>query len=417
MTVTEYHTVIDYLRKLIRGSEFEGRVYAVGGCVRDEAMCSKSIKDIDLAVEIPNGGLLFAEWLRKKRLTKGRPVTFPRYGTAMLRLRAFPHIEIEIVQTRSKKYTGLEDTRPEEFFGEVSLDCRMRDLTINALYKNISTGELVDPTGMALEDIRNQRLRTPDEPSKVFHDDPVRVLRAIRFSSTLGWPLPEEISCAIPDEIDGLKNVKVERMRQEIEKIMAGPDPCGGIERLETAGAMSNVFPELQKIFKDKDKDGTLKYHGLETLKNVIPLSTNPSVRFAALLHDLGKAYSPLITNKKGHTFQPDHDSKGAHIARRVMGRLRIDRGIVKDTVFLIAHHHFPDLNRITNHQAIKRLRKLQRECRTQDRFADLLALMQADGEAGGNTTLKLVNWLRSTSAKLAEEGKDGFAKPKEKLR
>ena len=174
-----------YVADAIAGTEFEGNVYAVGGSVRDYVM-EQEIKDIDYVVSLPDGGIRLAEFLDNKCLTSTPVVKYERYGTAMVRLSEFPNENIEFVQTRSEKYS--KDSRnPETEYGSIEEDALRRDLTINALYFNISTGKIVDPTGWGMFDIENHTIRTTTDPDKVFEDDPLRILRVIRFAARFGW--------------------------------------------------------------------------------------------------------------------------------------------------------------------------------------------------------------------------------------
>ena len=179
------------------GTEWENHVYTVGGCVRDELMGSE-IKDIDLCVSLPSGGVRFAEWLRDNGHTHKGMTVYPNYGTAMLHLKAFPEVELEFVQSRKEKYIDHTCRNPETAFGSIEDDCMRRDLTINALYCNVSTGEIVDITGKGVEDIKNHVIRTPNAPDVIYDDDPLRILRCIRFASRYGWEIET-------DTYDGLE--------------------------------------------------------------------------------------------------------------------------------------------------------------------------------------------------------------------
>ncbi len=413
MDISEFHLIIDRLRAIIAGSEFEGRVYAVGGCTRDEALGLDSIKDIDLAVELPDGGLKLAEWLYQRRLTTGVPTTFPRYGTAMLRLRAFPDDEIEIVQTRCGKYSGEEGSDPSEMFGPVAGDCRLRDLSINSIYLNVSTGELLDPSGRAFDDIRERRLRTPDDPVRVFDDDPVRILRVIRFATRLGWDIPPEMLDAMVKTAPGLRAIKVERMRQEIEKMFAGPDPARALDLMNRSHALGYVFPDLCRARTFDDSGRPLIDHLHSTLACAAALDTRLPVRLAAAFHDLGKVASRRTDPESGVVSYPDHDSRSARLARKLLARLRFDGPIIRETVFLIAHHHFPGPTELKSEErALKRLRRLQAECRSLERLERLLALMEADRNARDEADRipDRIEWIRRTSRKMKAEGDSSFA-------
>ena len=162
MTKETYLIVIDTLGSFIVGTPFEGHVYSVGGCERDRLM-GREIKDIDLVCDLPNGGIELAKNLEKRGLTKGSVVTYEHFGTAMFHLKIFPDIELEAVQTRSECYHNMESRNPDTAFGTIHDDCMRRDFTINTIYRNVNTGEILDLTGKGIEDIKNKILRSPME--------------------------------------------------------------------------------------------------------------------------------------------------------------------------------------------------------------------------------------------------------------
>ncbi|MDE6277946.1 MAG: HD domain-containing protein [Muribaculaceae bacterium] len=415
MTVQEFHNIIDWLRGIIAGTPFEGKVYAVGGCTRDEALGRPEIKDVDLAVELPNGGLRLAEWLWQQGLTTNTPTTFPRYGTAMLRFRAFPDDEIELVQTRCGKYSGIEGSDPAEMFGPVNGDSRLRDLSINSIYLNVSTGKLIDPSGRALDDIAARRLRTPDDPMRVFEDDPVRILRVIRFATALGWEIPDDMMEAMEANAPGLRAIKVERIRQEVEKMFTGPDPERALDLMNRSHALGYVFPDLcrARTFTVGNSGRPLIDYLGTALGHAARRDKRLSVRLAAALHDLGKVMSENTDPKTGKRTYPDHESRGARLARKLLGRLRFDSPIVRETVFLVGHHHFPGPDELkSDERARNRLRRLQTECRSPERLERLLTLMEAlrDATPEDERRPDRIEWLRRTSREMQSSGLSAFA-------
>lgn len=176
MTLDQYIEIRHTIRDTIKGTAWENHVYVVGGCVRDELM-GNEIKDVDMCVDLPGGGVHFAEWLYSNKQITCKPITYPTYGTAMFHLRQFPDLELECVQTRKEKYPDAKTRNPETAFGSIEEDCFRRDLTINALYRNVSTDELLDYTGRGVEDIQNHTIRTTTDPDIIFDDDPLRILR------------------------------------------------------------------------------------------------------------------------------------------------------------------------------------------------------------------------------------------------
>jgi poly(A) polymerase len=206
-----YISITERLRELIRGTEFEGHVLSVGGCVRDDIM-GLEIKDIDLAVTLPDGGIQLAEWLERNGHTSGHVVTYPTYHTAMFRLKDFPDEELEAVQTRKEKYNDHSSRNPVTAFGSIEEDCMRRDLTINALYRDISTGEIIDITSHGTDDIRHHIIRTPTDPDLTYDDDPLRILRCIRFASRYGWTIEPDTWAGMLRNVQRLDIISRERI-------------------------------------------------------------------------------------------------------------------------------------------------------------------------------------------------------------
>ncbi len=235
MTVEEYHEICDYMCHVIQSTRYWNHVYAVGGCCRDLVM-GDNIKDVDFAVEIPDGGIRLGYSLASGKHTVGRVKMFKRYGTSMLKLRKFPDKEIEIVQTRSGSYPLDRPEKAKKFFGTISQDARLRDLTVNALYYDICTRKMLDPTGMALKDIAAHRLRTPAPPDVTLSDDPLRILRIVRFSVKWGWHIHPDLWNAMRRHIAELGLLKPERVMVELEKIDALPHAAHAAKMLKELG-------------------------------------------------------------------------------------------------------------------------------------------------------------------------------------
>ena len=169
MDKSVYIEIRDRLKTLISGTEFENKVFFVGGCCRDDIMGCE-IKDIDISVALPDGGIRLAQWLHAEGYAASEPSVFHDYHTAKFRLADYPEIEMESVQTRKESYPDRGSRNPVTSYGSQEEDCMRRDLTVNALYQNVSTGEIVDITGRGLDDIRDHIIRTPDRDLIVFED-------------------------------------------------------------------------------------------------------------------------------------------------------------------------------------------------------------------------------------------------------
>lgn len=240
MTQDKFIEIVKYIGRLIATTKFENKVFAVGGSIRDYYM-KQPIKDIDLAVELQNGGIELANFLYENGKLAHKPVTFERYGTCKFVLNAFPEDELEAVQTRKEKYTDYNSRNPETAFGTLRDDAERRDLTINAIYLNVSTGETVDLFN-GLEDIENSILRTTSDPDFVFEDDPLRILRVIRFSAKLGWKIEDKTLASMTKNADRLKIISRERITEEFKKTLTAPYIGNALYYLSTTDVMHSAF-------------------------------------------------------------------------------------------------------------------------------------------------------------------------------
>ena len=254
MTKEKYEEILAYLRGVIAGTQWEGEVYTVGGCLRD-ALMGRDIHDVDLAVHVPDGGVQFPIWLEKQGLTLVPPTLYRRFSSSRLRLKAFPDDEIEVVQTRREQYTDENSRNPEVCFGSVMDDCERRDLTINSLYQNVTTGELLDLTGRGVDDITHHRIRTPMAPDDTYSDDPIRILRTLRFAVRYGWRIPDDVWEAMKANASRMRIVRRPRVATEFEKMMESNDPVKLLTKMKEIGVIFRVLPELCHLYRLKDQD------------------------------------------------------------------------------------------------------------------------------------------------------------------
>lgn len=386
MTTKLYHIICEWLRDLIEGTPWEGHVFAVGGCCRDEIM-GFEIKDLDLAVDLPDGGVKFARWLMKQRLTTGRPIFFLKYGTAKLRLRRFPDDEIELVQTRREQYTKETSRCPEVAFGTIEEDCYRRDFTVNSLYYDITRRRMVDITGLGIKDMHDGLLRTPMDPDETFNDDPVRILRGLRFANRFGWRIDPPVYEALLRHIYRIEIVSRERVHSELCKMLTGPDPIGALKSLKETGALVAMIPDLAPMVNDR----TTWEQALQRLETVIGNYADAPTRYR--LTALFMSLAPKAAT-------------AAKIVRRIMTTLRFDRPIVSDVVYLVRYAEVDD-STIDNWRQVRAMQNL---ASTPRRFAFLLGFMNALGHREAATALK------SASDRLIRQGKGGYnpAKGKE---
>lgn len=250
MTAKQFLETAEYLRTCIEGSKFEGHVYAVGGCMRDYLL-SRPIKDIDICVDLPDGGIELAEWLANNFKTHGSVVVYPNFGTAMFRLEICPEEEIEAVQTRKECYRDEGSHNPETSFGTINDDCQRRDFTYNAIYYNISTKEICYFNENSKEDLEKNVLRTCGDPDIIFTEDPLRVIRAVRFACKYNSDIEPKTFGGMMKHARRLEIISKERIQDEITKILTGPYKDRGIQMLYEIDAIDLVFPSIRNHVPD----------------------------------------------------------------------------------------------------------------------------------------------------------------------
>lgn len=372
MTTQLYIRICKFLREKIKGTQWEGHVFTVGGCCRDLVL-GKEIHDVDLAVDLPNGGVGFADWLHAQRLSIGRPVIFARYGTAMLRLRDFPKDDIEIVQTRAEKYTDKNSRNPLTAFGSIKDDCMRRDLTINALYYDITNQKLLDITGRSLADIRHKVIATPMDPDATYDDDPIRILRTARFAGRLGWTIPPEVFEAMSRNVHRLDIIKPERLRAEFEKMLLGENAGAALDILRACGVMNEIAPELTPLYTLPSTADAGQSVWSRSLAAIDLLPPDLPLRWAALLAGAGQdAPDPAMV-----------PAKRMETVVMVLSRLKYHRPLIKDVLFLTANHDVAATwGKQAEYMDDSALRRLQFLCTRPDKFDVLMQLIDAYNRA-----------------------------------
>lgn len=422
MRQERYREILARIRDAVSGTEFENHVYAVGGCVRDEVLGSTDIKDIDLVVSLPDGGIRFARSMEQRGLTHGSVVVYETYGTAMFRLAAFPDEEIECVQTRKEQYRDAQSRNPETAYGTVEEDCMRRDLTINALYFNVSTFEMADPCSRGLADIRDKVIRVTSTPDIVYSDDPLRILRAIRFRAKLGpqWTIAPQTMAGIHKNVLRLEIITKERIQTEFNKILLAPDYMTGLHLLWKTFAMKFVVPELCQTFTMTQNEyhfGTVWQHTLKVMEclDVSRLSQDDVLvlRMAALLHDIGKI-TTRTEDSQGNVHFYRHDLASEKIVYDVLMRLHYPVAFIRKVQFLCQNHmmtkQWKDDLSGTKHKT-RSVRKLQYLCVTRERFEHLMRLIDADNHAHaeGHCLPNQAENIRIVSDRLYDRNEDMF--------
>lgn len=303
--------------------ELELDAYVIGGFVRDFILNRGNAKDIDIVTT--GDGIKLAEKVAKNLPNKPKVQVFKTYGTAMLHVDG---IDVEFVGARKESYT--EDSRnPEVESGTLADDQNRRDFTINAFALDLSDekfGDLLDPFN-GMEDLNNQIIRTPLSPDITYSDDPLRMMRAIRFATQLNFNIEAASLKAISKNKERIKIITNERIVVELNKILESNTPSVGFLLLDQTGLLNYILPELialkgiDEVEGQRHKDNF--YHTLEVVDNIALHTNNVWLRWAALLHDIGKAPTKKFNKKVGWTFH-GHEFMGSKMVFQLFKRLKM---------------------------------------------------------------------------------------------
>lgn len=301
-------------------------VYIVGGYVRDLLMKRKASTDIDFVTE--QSGIELAQSVAAEIDPKMKVSVFKTYGTAMIK---YKDLELEFVGARKESYSE-NSRKPEVEGGTLEDDQKRRDFTINAMAISLNKdnfGELIDPFN-GVEDLEKGILRTPLEPAQTYSDDPLRMMRAVRFASTLQFTIEENSLSAISREVERIKIVSKERVMVEFNKIMLSEKPSIGLSLLEQTGLLKYIIPELIELKGVEEVEGQTHkdnfYHTLEVVDNISVNTDKLWLRWAALLHDIGKAPTKKFVEGTGWTFH-GHEFLGSKMVKTLFQKLKLPLG------------------------------------------------------------------------------------------
>jgi len=299
------------------------KAFLIGGFVRDLLLNRfKESKDIDIVVE--GSGIKFAELLATE-LKTSEVTQFKNFGTAMLR---YQNNEIEIVGARKESY-NRNSRKPIVEDGTLQDDQKRRDFTINALsisLNNVTFGELFDPFN-GIEDLKSKIIKTPLAPEETYSDDPLRMMRAIRFASQLEFTIHPVSLQAIKDQKNRIEIISVERITDEFVKIMASNKPSVGLRIMYETELLHYILPELTDLQGVEEKGNQAHkdnfFHTIQVVDQLAEKSENIWLRFAALLHDVGKAPSKKFIEGIGWSFH-NHEFIGSKMVPKIFKRLRL---------------------------------------------------------------------------------------------
>lgn len=348
--------------------------YVIGGYVRD-LILERPSKDIDIVV-VGNGMDLAkkcAEKLRVKKVSR-----FERFGTAQF---VYKDLDVEFVGARKESYRS-DSRKPVVENGTLQDDQNRRDFTINALALSLHAdnfGDLIDPFG-GIDDLEKGIIKTPLEPAKTYSDDPLRMMRAVRFASQLDFKIERKSLEAISENAHRLSIISRERIMDEFNKIIMCDVPSRGIKLLNATKLLHEFFPELVNLQGIETREGKSHkdnfYHTLEVLDNIVPNTDNLWLRWSAIMHDIAKAPTKRFDSKVGWTFH-GHEDLGARMVPKIFKRMKLPMDNKMRYVQKLVRLHLRPIALVKGSVTDSAVRRLLFEAG--DDIEDLMTLCNAD--------------------------------------
>ena len=349
--------------------------YVIGGFVRDKIL-GRNTKDMDIVCL--GDGVAFAEQVAERFRPKPNVAVYKNFGTAQIKL---PDVEIEIVGARKESYRS-ESRKPDVQSGTLQDDQNRRDFTINALSVSLNKndfGELIDPFN-GIRDLQLKIIRTPLAAEATFSDDPLRMLRAVRFAAQLNFIIEEKTFNAIVAEKERIKIISKERIADELNKIMLSKKPSVGWELLFKSGLLQIIFPQIAALAGVENVEGVGHkdnfYHTIQVLDNISVHTDNLWLRWAALLHDVGKPAVKKFDAEHGWTFY-NHEITGAKMIPKIFAQLKLPLNEKMKYVQKLVAMHMRPVSLTKENITDSAIRRLLFDAA--DDADDLMALCNAD--------------------------------------
>jgi putative nucleotidyltransferase with HDIG domain len=356
-------------------AELQVPCYVVGGFVRDK-LIGRPTKDVDIVCV--GDGIALAHKVAE-RIRPGLQVNyFKNFGTAQVKLE---DMELEFVGARKESYRS-ESRNPEVEPGTLEDDQLRRDFTINAMAVSLNTedyGKLIDPFG-GLRDIELQVIKTPRDPGGTFIDDPLRMMRAVRFAAQLQYAIDKRTLESITENADRIKIISQERITDELNKIILSPRPSVGFDYLYRTGLLQRIFPQMVDLAGAEYIDGKGHkdnfFHTLQVLDNASAHSKNLWLRWAAILHDIGKPATKRFEVGHGWTFH-GHEVVGGKMVPKIFGKLKLPQHEEMRYVRKLVELHLRPISLTKENITDSAIRRLLFDAG--DDLEDLMALCKAD--------------------------------------
>ncbi len=327
------HSALEAIRQATLGTPFEGDLWLVGGAVRDELLELPAKNDLDIVTRGSAASL--ARDLYEKGISEIPPVTYERFGTAMIRVW---DVDIEMVTARKESYDE-NSRKPNVEAATYVEDALRRDFTVNTLMRNIHSGELWDPLNIGVSDLKSRILRTPTDARSTFFDDPLRMLRAVRFRWKLGFEPAPGLYETIRESRGRLSIISFERIRDEFVKMLGHPTAPDALQDLMQLGLFDSFMPEFVAMVGCEQG----KYHHLDVwdhtmlvLRNVG--SSDLTLALSALFHDVAKPPTRTL-DAEGNTRFFGHETLGAEMTQTIMRRLKFAQREIDGVALLVKNH------------------------------------------------------------------------------